>query len=352
MNKEEKTVGWDAIDAALKTIYPEDEPKHYAPMIPYSLGGDEPLNGISVYERIEPIPHWHYVTYGFSELFEKESENPAVSGYGFEFTFRLKKEAVHSEPPMWVSHFLNNLARYVFSSGNVFEVGHHMNLNGPIVVDEETEIQAITFVDDPELKPINTPNGRLAFLQIVGITLDEETAIKAWNSQNVMDLLLPYLPRYMTDISRTSLMEHDEVKHAVRQGIEKDGSSTAALIVDSMKWKKQRKFFGNSTYEVTLGAYKVGTIAQVIKGRLPKGKSLWLQCEDQYVKFLPAEKNAVEVRDGILQVKMEPQCFDSFLHYLIPKESTFDLPEFKGIQFKIIKSYIKNHEGEVIEVIG
>lgn len=28
------------------------------------------------------VPHWHYVTYGYSELYEKECEDPAVSGYG------------------------------------------------------------------------------------------------------------------------------------------------------------------------------------------------------------------------------------------------------------------------------
>ena len=46
------------------------------------------IYGISIY-RAEDPPHWHFVTYGFSELYSKESDDPAVSGWGFELTFRL-----------------------------------------------------------------------------------------------------------------------------------------------------------------------------------------------------------------------------------------------------------------------
>ena len=55
------------------------------------LGGNDPLDGISVYTAKEPIEHWHFVTYGFSELYEKETGDPENSGFGFELTFRLVK---------------------------------------------------------------------------------------------------------------------------------------------------------------------------------------------------------------------------------------------------------------------
>lgn len=119
---------WGAIDQALEMFYPKQEPYHYAPMISYMLGGPDPLEGIRIYERKEPVPHWYYVTYGFSELYGKESSVAKISGYGFELTFRLKKETGETKPPSWVNHFLNNLARYVFSTGNGFEAGHYMNL--------------------------------------------------------------------------------------------------------------------------------------------------------------------------------------------------------------------------------
>jgi hypothetical protein len=36
--------------------------------------------------------------------------------------------------PMWPLSFLNNLANYIFSSGNAFAAADHMNLNGPIAI--------------------------------------------------------------------------------------------------------------------------------------------------------------------------------------------------------------------------
>ena len=39
------------------------------------------------------------------------------SGYGFELTFRLKRQTNEERAPLWPVHLLNALARYVFQSG-------------------------------------------------------------------------------------------------------------------------------------------------------------------------------------------------------------------------------------------
>ena len=39
------------------------------------------------------------------------------SGFGFELTFRLKRESGESAPPTWPAALLQALARYVFTSG-------------------------------------------------------------------------------------------------------------------------------------------------------------------------------------------------------------------------------------------
>jgi len=61
-------------------------------------GGNDSLDRISVYTATEPMEHWHFVTYGFSELYEKEKEDPEHSGFGFELTFRLAKADRETEP--------------------------------------------------------------------------------------------------------------------------------------------------------------------------------------------------------------------------------------------------------------
>lgn len=110
--------GWDAIDGALARIYGDTKPRHWGTVMRWSLGGRDPLDGISAYERADPVPHWHYVSYGMSDLYVKESEDPVESGWGFEFTFRLAREGGGTDPPVWPANLLQNLARYVFTSRN------------------------------------------------------------------------------------------------------------------------------------------------------------------------------------------------------------------------------------------
>lgn len=41
------------------------------------------------------------------------------SGFGFELTFRLKREAGETAPPTWPAELMQGLARYVFQSGKI-----------------------------------------------------------------------------------------------------------------------------------------------------------------------------------------------------------------------------------------
>ena len=43
--------GWDAITARFEQLYPgQTDPKHYGTLIKYSLGGKDPIDGISIYD--------------------------------------------------------------------------------------------------------------------------------------------------------------------------------------------------------------------------------------------------------------------------------------------------------------
>nr|WP_229224335.1 suppressor of fused domain protein [Duganella sp. SG902] len=92
----------------MESLYPGQEPRHFGAVISYRLGGSDPLDGISVYRSEEVRPHWHFVTFGLSELYAKETEDPGVTGYGFELTFRLACAPDASEPPTWPLNFLQN----------------------------------------------------------------------------------------------------------------------------------------------------------------------------------------------------------------------------------------------------
>ena len=165
--------GWDAIDAALKPVYGEREPLHYGTIIKRWMGGNDPLDGISIYKNLEPTPHWHYVSYGLTELYRKETDNADVSGYGYEFTFRLRCQPSDQEPPVWAISLMQNVARASFANGSIFGQWHTLDANGPIALESDTKLTAIVFVRDPQLPPVeSSPHGQLEFLQLVVMTSD------------------------------------------------------------------------------------------------------------------------------------------------------------------------------------
>lgn len=57
-----------------------------------------------------------------------------------------------------------------------------MDANGPVCLEPNTELTALVFTCDPELPSIDTPNGKVGFIQIVGIAADELEAMQIWNT--------------------------------------------------------------------------------------------------------------------------------------------------------------------------
>ncbi|CAD0005584.1 suppressor of fused domain protein [Flavobacterium salmonis] len=202
---EDDTVGWLEIDKEFERLYPGQEPKHYAPAISYMLGGDNPLDGVSVYESKKQTDHFHFITYGFSELYyDEEKVAGEFSKWGFELTFRLKPFEKDNGNPSWAIALLQNIAKYVFSSGKWFEEYHFMPANGPIRLETDTDITALVFVEDPEIPKKLTPHGEVSFLQIVGITKSEYESLleNPGTAEALVNKLKENNPLLITDLNR------------------------------------------------------------------------------------------------------------------------------------------------------
>jgi suppressor of fused len=344
--------GWDAIDAALAPLYASVAPKHYGPIVPSFLGGSDPLQGISAYQRTDPVPHWHFITYGFSELFAKESKDPAVSGWGFELTFRLACDPQAETPPVWALNFLQNMGRYVFKSGNAFAAGHYMNLNGPIALGTETAIRAIAFLRDPELPPINTPHGRVEFLQVVGITLDEQLALKQWSTLKALAVLGQHLPLMVTDLARASLLHRPSVTAALAEGAGRDRSSTDLLFVERLGWQKRDALPGGAAYTLVIGANQIIELQALLPYRLPYGRELRLVGREERILLTPGAAVTVTESEGTLGVALDAAAQAVFRDQVKPRVGTYRLCAEPELVLEVRKTEIRNPEGEVIETIG
>jgi len=347
--------GWEAIDQCMAAVYGDQEPLHYGTTIPACLGGSDPIDGISVYRADSPVPHWHFVTYGFTELHAKEGDDLEVSGFGFELSFRLTPPSEQT-PPNWVFSCLQNLGRYVFQTGNALEAGHYMNLNGPIAPEAQKAMRATAVGEDPQLGTISTSHGSVTFLQIVGITLDELLTIKRWDTARFLNLLSDSVPSLVTDLGRHSVLDDDSVKSRVDELAREDGSTTSVLNLGAVAWKTRRSSLKPKRLEIVLGANGIHDFKAVLPGRLCFDRDLIVMSADRMIVFEPgqtlrwSEESQNDLK--LLHVALPPNLALELSDSIQPKEGIYAVPNHDNIVFRVEKSYIKAQDGSVQKVIG
>ncbi|MBS5143980.1 MAG: suppressor of fused domain protein [Butyricicoccus pullicaecorum] len=197
------TAGWDAITQTFLHLYPnQTDPVHYAPMISYRLGGDDPLDGISIYDGGS---FYHFVTYGLSELYEKESNQPEYSGFGFELTLKVAKDGIRKREREQknICGILQTIARMSFESGDIFMPGEYIYTGQTSGMDADGTSQITGFItmEDP-IGTIKTPNGTVQFVQLVGAT-NTELQMLIHKEKTVLDILAQ-IPEGITDYRRTA----------------------------------------------------------------------------------------------------------------------------------------------------
>lgn len=211
---EEDTVGWDCIDNELKKLYGDQQERHYGTIIKYMLGGNDPIDGSSIYDQNEQEFHRHIISYGMSELYyNPEQAGKEFSKWGFEFTFRIIPFADDDDmdntknEPQWAMNLMQNLARYVFDSGNYFDTYHFIPCNGTIRADTNTKIVGVAFVPDTQLNKLDTPHGEVLFLQMVGLTQKELDWLfedpKRSRCEELINKMRVDNPLLITDLNRT-----------------------------------------------------------------------------------------------------------------------------------------------------
>lgn len=196
--------GWEAIETAMSRLYGQATPHHVGYMPPAAFSTN--LQGCSAYAAAD---HWHYVSYGLSELYVPDEEaDPDFSGWGFEFTLRVPRHPDESEAPGWPFTMINELAKHVNGNGVLMETGDRVDLQAPVTGHPHlpdappTGLTVYAFTLDPQLGQINTPNGQVAFLQAVGVTAEEKEQMLATSTADVLTDMATTNPYLLTDPAR------------------------------------------------------------------------------------------------------------------------------------------------------
>ncbi|CAH0558751.1 unnamed protein product [Brassicogethes aeneus] len=237
--------GLESLYSLCRKIYPgQVNPLQVTALLKYWLGGPDPLDYISMYanpgnpqENIPP--HWHYISFGLSDLHgdgrvHEPSTPNGVSGFGFELTFRLRREPEETAPPTWPATLMQSLAKYVFQSGNTLCSGDHVSWHCALD-NSESRIQHMLMTSDLQLQSAHTPFGSVDFVQIVGICVEELKAAQQWNGAGVLDIIsrIPAAggPGHITDMRRgESIFELNPSAHeVVERGFESEGSNLSGV---------------------------------------------------------------------------------------------------------------------------
>jgi len=239
--------GLRLIIQACQRLYPQQpNPLQVTAVVKYWLGGPDPLDYISMFANpgtADSAPHWHYVSCGLTDLHGDARVHPpatspeAASGYGFELTFRLRREPNQNQPPTWPAALLNSIAKYVFESENKLVAGDHINWSKPLDRGTST-LRHLLVAKDPQLEQFSTGLGTVRFLQLIGVSEEELKSVQRWNGEGITELLRASPPTggslLVTDPARQSIFEmRPEARELVEAGIAKDGSNLcgmAALI--------------------------------------------------------------------------------------------------------------------------
>ena len=197
--------GWNAITETFEKLYPgQDDPLHFGTLIPWQLGGNDPLRGISVYDGGD---YFHFVSYGLSELYEKESEDPEWSGYGFEFTLKLKKAGLADEDAeiKTICGIFQALARLTFQNGEIFQPNEYIYTGQTTGMDNRQQSALTGFITAwDEAGEIVTPNGKVQFVKLIGATDAELKAL--YEKKITVKEIAEKIGSDMTDYTRASVL--------------------------------------------------------------------------------------------------------------------------------------------------
>lgn len=199
--------GWNAIAEAFDMLYPDslENTKQYGTLIPWMLGGGDPLDNVRAYDGGD---YWHFVSFGMSELYEKESENKVISGFGMEFTLKLLKRPLKDEEEeiRCVISILQDLARITFENNELFQPYEYIYTGQTQGVDVETKSAITGFITIPEpmREKIDTPNGEVLFIELIGASDAELQAIM--NGRLRVRELYDRLQTDITDYGRKSVI--------------------------------------------------------------------------------------------------------------------------------------------------
>jgi len=322
--------GAAAIDRRVDRIDGGPELHRYRPRAPHRFRGNGPLRAVTSHRLADP-DHFHLVTYGLTELTEKQSDDLGRSGWGFELSLRVAAgpPTTPDDDPSWAVDLLTNLAAYVWTSGHGFAAGDHVDLRGPIRIGAETDLTAAVLVVDPALGRMRGPFGRLSFLQLVALTADELEVCRTVGTDALTGVLAERDPLLITRLDRGSVLADPAVAARLRL---KEGSPLTELGVATLSVRR-----GPTGTVVQLGAGASAALGSALPRALSNpGATFALVGDDTSVVFSVADQARWQLGPGRLVLDVPPGEVEGLAGLFDGRTGWGHRPAWRGLRWHVV----------------
>jgi hypothetical protein len=323
--------GGRAIAEAVRRADGEPRARHH-PRAPHRFKGEGPVREVLVSRPEHPEPHWHLVTIGLSELDDKQSENRALSGWGFELTLRLRDEhgGDAGGDPHWAVDLLANLAAYVWTTRHPFAPGHHVDLGGPIRLDTDSRVTAAVVVRDPGLPTLVGPFGAVDFLQVLGLTADELETCRTVSTEAVVEVLARDNPLLVTDVGRSTVADRLGARRASPRR-DPAAAGGGELRVGTLRWQRRLRTV------VELGAGASAALGPALRRslRAPGGR-LVVRGDEGEVVFVASVTASSEVRPGAIEVRVPADEVEGLAALFDGRTGWGRRPAWPGLRWHVV----------------
>jgi suppressor of fused len=242
--------------------------------------------------------------------------------------------------PEWAVDLLTNLAAYVWTSGNAFAAGHHLDLGGPIKLPTKkdkgaptTAITAAAVIRDPTLGVLRTPYGRVEFLQVVGLTADELELCRSWSTEGVLRQLAADDPMLVTRLTRRSLLADPTRAAEIARLAAVDGSSLTELRVASLRWNDRH--VGGSV--LTLGAGASRALGPALRRELiGPGAGFSVICDPLIARFTVADQAAWHAEGDVVDIAVPLAEVEGLAALFDGRTGQGRRPAWPGLRFRVV----------------
>ena len=190
------------------------------------------------------------------------------------------------------------------------------------------------------------------FTQVVGLTVEEERAAKRWQTARLLDVLLPHMPLWVTDLRRASLLGAEQVAAQVKAGTERDGSSSGYLYTDVLAVQEKKRLLRSALLLITLGARQVDELRALLPLRIPFGRPFSLRGSEWRVQFEAGAECGWRLEDDVVTVTMDAACALDFAGAILPEEGRYQLARLASLTWQVQPTLIRDAAGNVLERIG